>query len=88
MVPGFGGNVRIDLFRNAPLTLTDGEYTWWIRTYNSVGYGPWSSGMKFTVDTASMPGTVTLISPGEQFPILPPHTYGMPIICLHGTRSG
>ena len=48
-----------------PLTLTDGEYTWWIRTYNSVGYGPWSSGMKFTVDTASMPGTVTLISPGR-----------------------
>ena len=31
------------------IMLGAGEHTWWIRTWNSVGYGPWSSGMIFTV---------------------------------------
>jgi hypothetical protein len=30
-------------------TLATGAHTWWIRTWNSSGYGPWSSGMSFTV---------------------------------------
>jgi len=29
--------------------LTAGSYTWYVQTYNSYGYGPWSSGMGFTV---------------------------------------
>ncbi|HWQ19092.1 MAG TPA: hypothetical protein VN455_04885 [Methanotrichaceae archaeon] len=31
------------------LTLSSGEYTWWVRTFNSAGYGPWSDGMQFNV---------------------------------------
>jgi hypothetical protein len=30
-------------------TLAEGSAKWWIRTYNSEGYGPWSKGMPFTV---------------------------------------
>jgi len=29
--------------------LTSGQYRWWIQTWNSVGYGPWSSGLNFSV---------------------------------------
>jgi V8-like Glu-specific endopeptidase len=32
-----------------PTTLTSGTYTWWIQTWNSAGYGPWSDGMTFIV---------------------------------------
>jgi hypothetical protein len=29
--------------------LAAGSYTWYVQTWNSNGYGPWSSGMGFTV---------------------------------------
>ena len=29
--------------------LTSGQYRWWIQTWNNVGYGPWSSGLNFSV---------------------------------------
>ncbi|MCI0529794.1 MAG: hypothetical protein L0Y56_20315, partial [Nitrospira sp.] len=29
-------------------TLGSGSYTWWIQTWNSAGFGPWSLGMSFT----------------------------------------
>jgi hypothetical protein len=28
--------------------LPAGSYTWWVQTWNSTGYGPWSSGLGFT----------------------------------------
>jgi hypothetical protein len=31
------------------LSLSSGNYTWWVRSYNSYGYSSWSSGMDFTV---------------------------------------
>lgn len=31
------------------VTLSSGNYRWWIQTWNSAGYGPWSSRMDFTV---------------------------------------
>ncbi len=31
------------------ITLAEGDATWWIRAKNSVGEGPWSDGMKFTL---------------------------------------
>jgi hypothetical protein len=37
-------------------TLTAGEYTWKVQTWNSYGYGPWSSEASFTVSLDS--GTV------------------------------
>ena len=31
------------------VTLSAGEYRWWIQTWNDVGYGPWSSFESFTI---------------------------------------
>lgn len=42
------------------IVLAAGNFTWWIQTWNSAGYGPWSSGMSFTV---SLPAATTLVSP-------------------------
>jgi hypothetical protein len=33
-------------------TLNLGGHTWWIQTYNSYGYGPWSSEKSFTVSSS------------------------------------
>ncbi len=48
-----------------PTALADGTFNWWIQTYNEFGYGEWSAGMNFFVDTDSgvLPGKATLISP-------------------------
>jgi hypothetical protein len=44
-------------------SLGGGSHTWWIQTYNSVGYGPWSDPMTFTAPTPTLPGKATLVSP-------------------------
>ena len=41
--------------------LAPGSGIWWVQTYGSNGYGPWSDGMSFTVP----PGKAALISPKE-----------------------
>ncbi|MFZ5912456.1 MAG: C39 family peptidase [Chloroflexota bacterium] len=43
--------------------LGGGNYTWWVQTWNSAGYGPWSSGLTFSTATPSAPGQTTLSSP-------------------------
>jgi hypothetical protein len=43
-------------------TLGVGSATWWIQTWNSTGYGPWSSPMPFSI-RASPPPAATLIAP-------------------------
>ena len=40
--------------------LPAGTYTWWVETWNSSGYGPWSQAGTFTVQ---VPGAITLVSP-------------------------
>jgi hypothetical protein len=45
------------------ITLGAGEHKWWIQTWNSVGYGPWSAGMTFSTPTPTPPGVATLTSP-------------------------
>jgi hypothetical protein len=40
-------------------SLSGGDHTWWIQTWNPVGYGPWSAGMNFT----AAPGATALVSP-------------------------
>jgi subtilisin family serine protease len=42
------------------ITLSGGGYKWWIQTWNSGGYGPWSDCMDFSV---CPPGKATLKSP-------------------------
>ena len=46
----------------AAITLADGAYTWWVQTWNSSGYGPWSTGMTFNV-SGCKPGATVLIEP-------------------------
>jgi hypothetical protein len=41
-------------------TLSGGAHTWWIQTWNTGGYGPWSAGMNFSIP---LPGAATLVSP-------------------------
>jgi hypothetical protein len=57
-----GGNCSV----TPSTTLTSGNYTWWVRTWNSYGYGPWSAGKTFTV---SLPPLATSL-------ILPSGTIG------------
>jgi hypothetical protein len=45
------------------VTLLPGRAQWWIETYNSNGYGPWSDELAFTVTGTAAPGKATLISP-------------------------
>jgi len=33
----------------AGITLTSGNYRWWIQTWNDGGYGPWSTRMDFSL---------------------------------------
>jgi hypothetical protein len=33
----------------AGVTLSGGNYRWWIQTWNDGGYGPWSGGTNFSV---------------------------------------
>jgi hypothetical protein len=47
---------------SSPAVLAQGAAQWWIQTWNDNGYGPWSSGMAFTV-SGGLPGTATLVSP-------------------------
>jgi uncharacterized repeat protein (TIGR02543 family) len=54
--------------------LSGGNYSWAIRTWNSVGYGPWSSAKTFT---ATVPGAATLRTPSGNIGTLynPPYTW-------------
>lgn len=45
------------------VTLGVGNYTWWVQTWNSSGYGPWSNGMSFNTVAPPVPGAATLVSP-------------------------
>ncbi|HJR79461.1 MAG TPA: hypothetical protein VJ821_05265 [Anaerolineales bacterium] len=45
------------------VTLGSGNYRWWIRTWNTGGYGPWSSARNFSISPTPPPGRATLGSP-------------------------
>jgi len=47
----------------AGVTLSGGNYRWWIQTWNDGGYGPWSTKKDFSLPTISLPGAATLVSP-------------------------
>ncbi len=42
------------------VTLGGGQHSWWVQTWNSAGFGPWSSGMSFTTTPL---GAATLVTP-------------------------
>src|SRR5574341_1036945 len=44
------------------IAVTPGSTTWWVQTYNAAGYGPWSSGLTFSIPVP-WPVKPTLISP-------------------------
>jgi hypothetical protein len=45
------------------VSLSNGQYNWWIQTWNGAGYGPWSDSMTFSPPTPVAPGEATLVSP-------------------------
>ncbi len=47
---------------SSPTILPQGAARWWIQTWNTAGYGPWSDGMTFVV-SGHLPGAATLIAP-------------------------
>ena len=42
--------------------LPGGSYTWYVHPWNAVGYGPWSTGSSFTIQTA-VPGAIISVYP-------------------------
>jgi hypothetical protein len=61
----------------AAKALGPGAHTWYIQTWNSSGgFGPWSSGMAFTVTTPPLPSVSTLVSPnGSTTDATPTYTW-------------
>ena len=53
--------------------LNSGAGTWWIQTYNSSGYGPWSAGKNFNL--SGVPGAALLISPNGTTTSTPTYTW-------------
>jgi C1A family cysteine protease len=53
-------------------TLATGAARWWIQTWSSVGYGPWSDGMGFAVVPAVASGQVSLGAPAGDISTLHP----------------
>jgi hypothetical protein len=47
----------------AEAALSDGNYRWWVQTWNEAGYGPWSTGLDFSVALPAPPGAAALVSP-------------------------
>jgi len=57
-------------------TLSGGAHQWWVRTWNSAGYGPWSSPLSFSLPVPVLPPAATLISPsGSITNHTPPYTW-------------
>ena len=51
-----------------PTTTANGNVSWWIRTWNSSGIGPWSTRGAFTVAAAGgIPQATTLLGPTDTF---------------------
>jgi hypothetical protein len=60
-----------------PTTEVRGAGQWWVRTYNSAGYGPWSGPVSFTAPTPTIaPSAANQVSPsGEINDITPTYTW-------------
>ena len=54
------------------ISLVPGTSQWWVQTYNSNGYGPWSDGMTFIVSGGAGPGQAVLVSPSGNISTLSP----------------
>ena len=44
-------------------TLSSGNHTWWVQTYNTAGNGAWSNPLNFSISSNSPPEKTTLLSP-------------------------
>jgi glucose/arabinose dehydrogenase len=54
--------------------LGGGSYSWYVQTYNAIGYGPWSNNAQpttFTTTALSVPAAATSLSPGTVNPATP-----------------
>jgi hypothetical protein len=57
----------------SPTLLENTDYTWWVQTYNSAGYGPWKSAT-FKVQSVSA-ATTGLLPTGETTDTAPSYTW-------------
>jgi hypothetical protein len=60
------------------ICLANGDGSWWIQTWNSIGYGPWSDRMDFTLCTA-MAAPVPVLPIGTSSISTP--AYAWPAVC-------
>lgn len=57
-------------------SLGAGAHTWWVRTWNQGGYGPWSDGLSLHVTLPQPPVAASLVSPsGELANSTPTYTW-------------
>jgi phosphatidylinositol-3-phosphatase len=56
-------------------TLSGGAYTWKVQTWNSNGYGAWSTVMNFSTTIPTLPPAATLVSPTGNIGAIPNPAY-------------
>jgi hypothetical protein len=74
-----------------PTVLELGAHTWWVRTWNATGYGPWSPAVSFTVSGGSgLPGIPVLASPAGAIDVITPSYvwYAVPSDATPGAPAG
>jgi glucose/arabinose dehydrogenase len=70
------------------VTLSGGNYRWWIQTWNNGGYGPWSGGMNFSLPIPKPPVAATLVSPsGNVTGTTPAYTWNAVLDSAQGDAS-
>ena len=70
------------------VTLSGGNYRWWIQTWNDGGYGPWSRGMNFSLPIPKPPVAATLVSPsGNVTSTTPAYTWNAVLDSAQGDAS-
>lgn len=57
------------------VNLSPGNHTWWIRTWNAGGYGPWSAAMSFSLPVPLPPDAAILVSPNGNAGSLPTYSW-------------
>ncbi|MCK5904023.1 MAG: hypothetical protein KAG86_01980, partial [Gammaproteobacteria bacterium] len=48
---------------STPTVLAKGSGGWWVQTWNSSGYGPWSNKASFNITNNKVPAAATLVAP-------------------------
>ncbi len=69
------------------VTLGGGGHTWWVRTWNEEGYGPWSAAMTFSTTVPTPPVAATLVSPSGSASTQPTYTWNAVLDSAQGDAA-